>query len=324
MAAHTQGYSISGAQGDALARHVTRALNGEWDSRKLCGRAPGPGHSKKDRSLSVTASNNDPFDVTLYSFAGDDVLAIKTDLRSRGILPSRGPRRAPHPQAAAKAHAEAEARRARSEREAAAEAARRLAIAIELWGRSEPAGGTAGEAYLKWRGIDIDPLPATLRYLAPNPPEYPFPSMIAAFGLASEPEPGRIGIPLHRIHGVHLTYLKPDGFGKAPVEPSKRMIGHSLGWPIVLAPPSDGLALLIGEGIETTLWGNQASGMGAWAAGTAGRMPALADKVPDYIESVTIAVDADPEGERRSNELAERLAARGFEVLLSKAVSHGA
>jgi Toprim domain len=53
--------------------------------------------------------------------------------------------------------------------------------------------------------------------------------------------------------------------------------------------------------------------LGAWAAGGATRMPALADAVPDYIDFVTIVADRDPAGIRYANALADRLRKRGIE-----------
>ena len=47
------------------------------------------------------------------------------------------------------------------------------------------------------------------------------------------------------------------------------MIGRSSGSPIVLAPANDLLGLVISEGIEDALSLHEASGCGAWAAGSA-------------------------------------------------------
>ncbi len=254
------------------------------------------------------------------------MLAIKDKLRAQGILPSRGSRQTQRPLITQKAREDAKRRAAQRAQDNEADVAERLRKARWLWEISRPAENTIVQTYLGSRAIFLERLPATLRFLAPNPPKHPLPGMIAGFGIADEPEPGLLYLPSDRIRGLHLTYLLPDGSGKAQNEAGKEkiMVGSSTGWPIVLAPPNDGLALVIGEGVETVLWGYQASGMGAWAAGTAGRLPALADKVPSYIESVTLAVDGDPEGESRSHDLAKLLADRGFEVLLCKAVSHGA
>ena len=77
--------------------------------------------------------------------------------------------------------------------------------------------------------------------------------------------------------------------------------------PIVLAPPNDVLGLAIAEGIEDALSVHEATGLGAWAAGSASRLPALADAIPSYVESVTIVADADKDGQRGAHGLAERL-----------------
>ena len=142
--------------------------------------------------------------------------------------------------------------------------------------------------------------------------------MIVPFGMPTEVEPGVLDITSANIHGIQLTKLAADGSGKAAVEPSKITIGQCVGWPIVLVPPSDMMALTIAEGVEDALSSHIVSGRGAWAGGGAGRMPALADKVPDDIESVTILVDNNDAGRRCSEELAQRLHARGIEVLMLK------
>src|SRR5262249_5795756 len=109
---------------------------------------------------------------------------------------------------------------------------------------------------------------------------------------------------------VHLTLLKSDGSSKANVERPKLIIGRPLGRPIVLAPPNDLLGLAITEGIEDALTAHAATGLGAWAAGAAGFMPSLADKVPSYIECVTIFADPDETGQRNARALADALIAR--------------
>jgi hypothetical protein len=110
--------------------------------------------------------------------------------------------------------------------------------------------------------------------------------MVAAFGVASEPEPSLLAISDSAISGVHLTRLRGDGSGKAGTDADKIMIGASSGSPIVLAPPGDSLGMCVTEGIEDALSVHAAIGLGAWAAGAANRMPALADAIPGYIDFV--------------------------------------
>jgi hypothetical protein len=149
----------------------------------------------------------------------------------------------------------------------------RLEIALSLWRRRLPIGRSPAETYLRgargYRGL----LPATLGYLAPAS-GFP-PAMIAAFGMATETGPGKIIIADTAVRGIHLTSLKPDGSGKAGTGRDKIMIGKSAGSPIVLAPVNDGLGLAIAEGIEDALSIYDATGLGAWAAGAASRMPPL-------------------------------------------------
>jgi Toprim domain len=201
-------------------------------------------------------------------------------------------------------------------------AAAQLRKARYFWSHSTPIQGTIAERYLRSaRGIKAS-LPATLRFLAPKKPEH-HPAMIAPFGLAIELEPEALSIDTTAIRGIHLTLLKPDGSGKAKLEDgnSKIMIGRSLGSPIVVAPNNNALGLLIAEGIETGLSGYQESGLGTWAAGSAGRMPALADAVPSYVEVITIATEGDLAGLQGAVRLATKLAARGIEARLAE-VTH--
>jgi hypothetical protein len=85
---------------------ITRALGGDWYGTYGC--APGPGHSRKDRSLKISAHPTDPNDVILHSFAGDDYKSIKDDLRRQGLLPEWRPgarEEAPHSRPKSNGHA---------------------------------------------------------------------------------------------------------------------------------------------------------------------------------------------------------------------------
>jgi hypothetical protein len=196
--------------------------------------------------------------------------------------------------------------------------AERLSKANWLWCQRRPIAGSVAETYLREARGYGGPLPATLGFL-PARGDHP-PAMIAAFGLTREVEPGVIVIANKAVSGVHLTRLRPDGSGKAtfedPDESAKLMIGYSAGSPIVLAAPNDLLGLVITEGIEDALSAHEATGLGAWAAGSASRMPALADSLPHYIEVCTVAVDDDPDGRRHAAELGSRMRSRGIETNL--------
>jgi CHC2 zinc finger/Toprim domain len=189
-----------------------------------------------------------------------------------------------------------------------------------LWSQREPITGSPAENYLRERGFH-GPIPETLAFLPAND-RYP-PALIAAYGIATEPAPGVIAIAGNAVLGVHLIKLKPDGSDRlrerdlTDDEPAKITIGRSFVASIVLAPANDLLGMVIAEGIEDALNAHEASGLGAWAAGGANRMPALADLIPAYIECVTILVDDNEAGRVNSHKLVARLRDRKIEIRLT-------
>lgn len=81
-----------------------------------------------------------------------------------------------------------------------------------------------------------------------------------------------------RVRAVHLTYLAPDGCGKAEVVdpvtgevlPAKKMRGAPWGCAIRLAPAAE--AMDFGEGIESSGSVQIATGLPCWAAGSLGNL----------------------------------------------------
>ena len=295
----------------SLAETIVTNLGGDWHERKGFGLCPGPGHSKGDRSLIIAPHKDNPEDVFVFSFSGDDVLALKKKWREGGLLPRFG-----RSELIEIKSAKGKAASPKSNADDADNAEERREKARWLYNQCSPAGGSVVQKYLHSRRIALDPFPRQIGYLPARPPRYPHPAMLVPFGLPDEPEPGVYRTPRERIQGVLLTYLKPDGGGKADIDPTKRMIGRPLGAPLALIPPNDGLGLLIAEGVETALSGHVLTGLGCWAAGSAGFLPALADAVPAFVECVTVATEDDPAGRRGAEELARRLEARGIETLM--------
>jgi hypothetical protein len=186
-----------------------------------------------------------------------------------------------------------------------------------LWSLRRPVENTPAEVYLRQARGYSGIIPKTLAYL-PARGEHGH-ALMAAFGTATEPEPGELGIADDAVQGVHLTKLNADGTGKADTAPNKVMIGKSAGFPICIAPPNDLLGLAVTEGIEDALTVYEVTGLGVWAAGSAGRMPALANSIPSYIECVTVCAHIDQAGQDGALKLADKLIARRIEVLLQQA-----
>jgi hypothetical protein len=216
-------------------------------------------------------------------------------------------RSAPPPNLAALARARAEA----IERERVA-AVERTEKSCWIWSQRQPIAGTIAETYLRAARGYNGRVPATLGFLPARGKHGP--AMIAGFGMATEPAPAELDLADHMISGVHLTRLAADGLGKAGTETDKIMLGASLGSPIVLAPVNDIGGLAIAEGIEDALSAHEATGLGAWAAGSASRLPALAEAVPAYTEVVTLLVDSDRDGRRHATTLGATLRECGFDV----------
>jgi putative DNA primase/helicase len=180
-----------------------------------------------------------------------------------------------------------------------------------LWNSRKPiTEGCPAGLYLRGARRFDGAIPPTLGYLPPDGKYRP--TMIAAFGFYEEPEPGLIDPPVD-VRGVHLTRLTMDG-GKAPIDKAKIMLGAMSGWPIVLAPVNDGLGLAITEGIEDGLSVFEETGLGVWAAGSAGNMPKVAPALLPFVECTTIFAHRDETGMRFAKEAARLIAAMGVEV----------
>jgi hypothetical protein len=67
-------------------RALARALDGEIRGEEVF--CPGPGHSTKDRSLSVRLSSETEDGFMVHSFASDDPIACKDHVRAKlGLRP---------------------------------------------------------------------------------------------------------------------------------------------------------------------------------------------------------------------------------------------
>ena len=70
-------------------RSLARALGGEVQGNEV--KAPGPGHSAIDRSLSVRLDASAPGGFVVHSFAQDDPIACKDYVREKLGLPAFKP-----------------------------------------------------------------------------------------------------------------------------------------------------------------------------------------------------------------------------------------
>jgi phage/plasmid primase-like uncharacterized protein len=104
--------------------------------------------------------------------------------------------------------------------------------------------------------------------------------------------------------GVHLTYLRRDGRGKAALtkEYQRECRGVIHGGAIRLAEHEPDAELVVAEGIETTFSAMQLFGRAGWAAVHAGGLKTM--ELPPSVRRVIIAADNDASGAGQRNALA--------------------
>ncbi len=173
--------------------------------------------------------------------------------------------------------------------------AERSDFARRIWRESHPAANTLVAKYLAHRRITIPP-PGSLRFhpsLMHSPSKRRLPAMIAAIQAD------------RNITAVLRTYLRPDGTGKADVEPAKMMLGPAMGGAVRLGPVSE--TCILCEGIETGLSILQATGASVWAALSTSGLKRIA--LPSEVSIVIIAADHDANGagQKAAHDAAMRL-----------------
>jgi hypothetical protein len=168
-----------------------------------------------------------------------------------------------------------------------------------------PASGTLVETYLASRGLRLPP-PASLRFHPglTHSSGGTWPAMVALVTRGSDDAP----------IAVHRTFLARDGDGKAPVEPSKMMLGPCRGGAVRLAASGD--MLMVGEGIETCLAAMQATGHPVWAALSTSGLRVLG--LPEGVRDVIVLADGDDAGEAAAQDCACRLKREGRRVRIAR------
>ena len=231
-------------------RSLARALGGDVRGNSVS--APGPGHSPKDRSLSVTPSAAAPDGFIVHSFAGNDFAECRDHVRGRLGLPTEYSPRTP-----------------RIERKSSPPlrpqpppsiVQTQPSLARRMWREGVQPRGSVVERYLNSRGLELNEGLAgeVIRYHRPAN------AMLALFRDIVSDEP----------KAISRTFLTPEG---AKIE--RKFLGPVGGCAIKLDPEEEVLGgLHIGEGIETCLSARQGVRIGddiiplrpTWALGSAG------------------------------------------------------
>lgn len=215
----------------------------------------------------------------------------------------------------------AKAEAAKREKDAAERAAKnmRRAKAIYLDARKAQFDLTPAAIYLAGRGLDVRQLsrmPGCLGYLPEmwhSETNTKWPVMIAGFtNDAGE------------TIAVHRTYLRPDGSGKAPVSPARKIWPSFEGAAIRLWRGESGLSidaaakqglretLVLVEGVEDGLSvALSAPQYRVWCAGSLSNIANI--KIPECVDEVIVCADNDW-GKKQAQQLLDR----GIEAIISQ------
>lgn len=188
----------------------------------------------------------------------------------------------------------------------------RLKYARRIWEATKSAGGTVVEKYLGNRGITV-PIPAAIRFCYVTCDDYPPGMRWPALAAGIQDVNGN-------FTGVSVTGLCADGSDKMPVDDPRRIYGPYRGGAVRLSSQFD-TRIAIGEGIETMLSVQQATGVPAWAALSASNLPHM--QLPAGIREVIICADADPRGEKAAQTAALRFMREGRRATIARPTQRG-
>lgn len=261
---------------------IARALRGKIMGQQVI--APGPGHSTRDRSLSVRLSEGCSDGFIVFSHAGDDWRACRDHVAAALGLPSDRWRDAPPPDPAEVARRETARRQAEVAERAETERQRRRAMT--WWNEAQHPADTLAATYLReerglcWEAVE-DAAGHALRFHPACPfGEETMPALVALIRDVQTGEP----------IGLHRTALTPEG-----KKLGRKVYGSSKGGAIMLDDPADvASGLTVGEGIETCLSARLMGLRPVWAlvyAANVGALPVLSG-----VEALTVLGERDPNG----------------------------
>jgi putative DNA primase/helicase len=284
------------------AEEIIEALGGNVRSGMACC----PAHDDTNPSLHVTEAPNGK--VLFHCFAGCPQDAVLDALRSRGLRPEKGHTMPNNPR-----HADATY--------AAEEEFLSFLDAVHILRAAQMADASKPRDYLAGRGIEIVPpcamtLPAQdYAYLTDtrcggkrfSKRFKDYPAMVL-------PVIGSDGL----LKGAQATFLASGGTLNLREDGSsaRRSYGTITGGYALLAPVDPDRALIVGEGIETTLSAMQITGLpGIATLGTSN----MQHVNPPPVSEIIIAADNDDPGRKAAKALAQRLGVPGRTVRVAVA-----
>ena len=276
-------------------RTIASILGGDVTSRNSCN-VPGPGHSKADRSLSITIDGRQGR-IVVCSHAGDNWKACKDYVRERLGLGSEGIgqhiARSPFVVIDTGPDPDKE---------------RKKAFALRIWSQSVNPNGTIVEHYLReHRGLSLtnEITGSVIRFHG------------SLYFDQFNRHPGMVSLLRNILSdepcGIHRTFLDRDTGAKI----DRKMLGIAKGAAIKFDVNLQ-TTLTIGEGIETVLSARAAGYAPAWALGSSGAVKAF--PILTKLAELTILEENDPTSRRDVKACAKRYleARRPVNILTSQ------
>jgi hypothetical protein len=270
-------------------RAIVRALGGDLYDGGRRANVPAPGHSPRDRSVSLLWTGTR---LVAHGFGGADWRNVLDDLRARGLIDAGG-----RPSDVGTAEAAPALRSPQL----------RVAAAAALWAAGRPLERTLAERHLRLRGVRRGAGTA-LRY---------HPAVPAAVYADAGPERpallAAITEPAGALTAVEITYLDPNGRRARRPRTSRKTVGaRPAGSAVRLDAPAE--AMLVAEGVATTLSASERFALPGWALLAAANLAAW--RAPAGVRRVLIAGDRGKAGEAAVAHLARRLEAEGLAVMV--------
>jgi hypothetical protein len=253
---------------------------------------PGPGHSRNDRSLTITISSRHPAGFVVCSHAGDDAMACRDYVRASLGLGDWHKSETPWRSSITPIVDPDPARDKMKQ------------IALRTWAQSVNPIGTMVEFYLRaHRGLELekDIASSVVRfhgslYFDANTR---LPGMVCLLRDIATDEPC----------GIHRTFLDRRSAEKL----GRKMLGASKGAAIKFdAHQTISTTLTIGEGVETALSARCAGFRPTWALGSSGAVKAF--PALQQLSELTILEENDPTSRRDVKACADRYGAAGKPV----------
>jgi putative DNA primase/helicase len=262
------------------AKFIARVLGGDVVGRNQIA-APGPGHSRKDRSLSVRLLATAPDGFLVHSHAGDDFASCRDHVKAALGLPTGHSPSQPLPTAQPFTFTPP-----------AEDDLAKIAAAMRVWSEGVDPAGTPVETYLQSRRLELDVTGDVLRW-------HPrLRAMIALFRNIVTNEPQAISRTFldHQARKTGRKFMGPVGGAAIKLDADEDVLG----------------GLHIGEGVETCMSARQVGLRPSWALGSASALAAF--PVLRGVECLSLLREHDDANRAAADSCAGRWAAAGREV----------